>query len=299
MYNNEMQNHFNGRVLMSGAQFMTNASPINVYMHDEPFDQAKAIAQHESIKHALQAAGVEVVSIAPPADCQDGIFTANWALIRGKKALLANLPTVRKPETVYGKQVLKDLGFEVVELPEDIHFSGQGDTLSCGDYVFAGKGYRTDVAAHQYVHDVLGYEVVAVQAVPALDANNQPIINKATGWPDGEFYDIDLAISILVPPTEGKKGLIAWCPEALVPESQALMRSLDFVEKIEVSLEEALNVSACNLVSTGSHVVMNANAPQLKAAIEAHGLTVTALENPELLKNGGSVRCTTLTLDNE
>ena len=282
---------------MSGAQYMSNASPINAYMHEEPFNIELAVVQHTAIKQALEAAGVTVVSVPPPVNCQDGIFTANWALVRGDTALLASLPTVRRPEVSYAKAVLEQLGKKVVELPEGIKFSGQGDALPCGDYVFAGTGYRSDVEAHKFIADTLGFTVIPIQAIPLTDAGGNPLINQATGWPDSHFYDLDLAISILKFPSESQKGLIAWCPEALVPESQERIRSLDFVDKIEVSLDEAIRASACNLVSTGEHVVMNAHAPLLKAAIESHGLTVTALENGELAKNGGSVRCTTLSLD--
>ena len=297
-YTGRMIEKINKTVLMSGAQYMNNDSPINAYMADEPFNVELAITQHQAIKAALQTAGITVINTPPPADCQDGIFTANWALVRGDKALLSSLPTVRRPEMAYAKQVLESLGKQVFELPEGVKFSGQGDALPCGNYVFAGTGYRSDSAAHQAVEEILGYTVIPVQAVPETDSNGTPVINSATGWPDSRFYDIDLAIAILRFPTEDQKGLIAWCPEAFVPETQERLRALDFVEKIEVSYEEAVNASACNLVSTGTHVVMNANAPDLQAAIEAHGLTTTALSNGELAKNGGSVRCTTLTLDN-
>lgn len=288
----------NRTVLMSGAQYMSNASPINAYMADEPFDVQEAVREHTAIKSALEAAGVTVISTPPPVDCQDGIFTANWALVRGNKALLSSLPTVRQPEQAYARKVLADLGKQVFTVPEGLKFSGQGDALPCGDYLFAGTGYRTDAAVHKIIEDVLGFKVISVQAIPELDAAGTPVINSATGWPDSRFYDLDLAISILRFPTSDQKGLIAWCPEAFVPATQAVIRQLDFVDKIEVPLGEAVNAAACNLVSTGSHVVMNAGAPTLKAAIEARGLTTTTLHNEELAKNGGSVRCCSLTLDN-
>src|SRR5579875_2647544 len=179
-----MQPTINRTALMSGAQYMSNASPINAYMHEEPFDVARAMEQHQAIRAALQAAGVTVVDTPPPAECQDGVFTANWALVRGDKALLASLPTVRKPEEAYARSVLENLGKTVYTLPEGVKFSGQGDSLPCGDYVFMGTGYRTDPAAHEAAADILGYNVIALQAVPETDASGQPVTNAATGWPD-------------------------------------------------------------------------------------------------------------------
>src|ERR1035438_5043960 len=134
-----MQPIFNRTVLMSGAQHMSNVSPINPYMHNgEPFDVGRAVEQHRAIKNALQSIGVNVLSVEPPQDCQDGVFTANWALTRGNKALMSSLPNVRRPEEAQAKEVLEKLGLEVYTLPREIKFSGQGDALPCGEYVFIG-----------------------------------------------------------------------------------------------------------------------------------------------------------------
>ena len=295
-----MQNPvINKTVLMSGADFMTNESPINPYMHSgEPFNRQKAVQEHQAIQKALEDAGITVVKVDPPADCQDGIFTANWALTRGGKALMSHLPNARQAEEAYAAKMLKAQGLKLHFLPADIRFSGQGDALPCGDYVFAGTTYRTDPAAHKAIETVLGYTVIPLQTIPSAGPNGQPLINAASGWPDSAFYDIDLAIAILKWPKDSQKGLIAWCPEAFEPASQATIRGLDFVDRIEVPLQEAVGVSACNLVSSGYHVVMNAGAPVLQAAIENAGLTVTTLSNTELAKNGGSVRCCSVTLDN-
>jgi N-dimethylarginine dimethylaminohydrolase len=145
---------------------------------------------------------------------------------------------------------------------------------------------------HPFLADELGYEVVTLQTVPALDAGGRPVTNRLTGWPDSFFYDIDLAISVLSP------TLIAWCPDAFTPESQEKIRSLSALKKIEVSYDEAVHGFACNLTSTSHVVVMSGHAPKFKAAVEAHGFKVITPEIHELLKGGGFIRCTTLTLDN-
>jgi len=52
-------------------------------------------------------------------------------------------------------------------------------------------------------------------------------------------------------------------------------------------------------VSTGETVIMGAHAPVFKAELESRGFTVVTPEITELLKGGGYIRCTTLTLDND
>lgn len=274
---------------MSGADHF-DVVDLNAYSHHiSEVDRAKAMAEHAAIRQAAEQAGISIVKVDPPAGCQDGIFTANWALCRGDSAIISSLPGPRKDEEAHAEQRLRDLGKRIIKAPYP--FSGQGDALPCGNYLFMGTHYRTDPRMHRFVADELGYEVISLQTIPELDADGRPVINHLSGWPDSFFYDIDLAIAVLTP------ELIAWCPEAFTAESQAKLRALP-LDKIEVSLDEAERHFACNLLSTGETVIMSASAPQLQAAIEAHGLKTITPDVSELGKGGGYIRCTTLTLDN-
>ncbi|WP_411725654.1 dimethylarginine dimethylaminohydrolase family protein [Methyloglobulus sp.] len=285
--------HLNSTVLMSGTEHFSDEFAINAYMDSSvPVDSDRAAAEHINIRHALESAGVTVIQVPAPEHCQDGVYTANWALVGGEVAVMSNLPNKRQAEQPYAEKILRELGKTIIHLPTSIRFSGQGDALRCGKYLFAGTSYRTDAAAHDFVADIFGYGVVSLQTIPALDNNGTPIINAETGWPESFFYDIDLAISVL------KSDLIAWCPEAFTAESQEKIRALTDLQKIEVSLEEAQQGFACNLVSTGETVIMSNRAPQLQAAIEAHGLKTLPQDVVELGKGGGFIRCTTLTLYN-
>ncbi len=278
----------NQKVLMSGAEYFNDDFAINPYMDASvPVDTKRAIAEHQAVADALKTAGVEVVTTPAPKDCQDGVYTANWALIRGDTAILSSLPNKRQAEQPHARAALESLGKKVIEAP--YRFSGQGDALPCGNYLFMGSEYRTDPRMAQFITEHLGYEVIGLQTIPNLDANGQPITNAVSGWPDSFFYDIDLALSVL------REDLIAWCPEAFMPDSQDKIRALP-IDKIEVTLEEAMQGFACNLVSTGEIVVMSAHAPLFQAAVETKGLHTITPEINELAKGGGYIRCTTLTL---
>lgn len=288
----------NKTVLMSGVEYFDDSAPINPFMNaSEPIDRERARQEHQQIKEALEHAGVTVVQVAAPKDCQDGVYTANWALVRGDTAVVASLPNARKAEEAFAVQTLTKLDKKIVRLPEGLKLSGQGDSLPCGDYLFAGSTYRSDPAAQEFAAQTLGYTLIQLQTVPLADDLGAPVTNAYSGWPDSFFYDIDLALSILRAPQCSQKGLIAWCPEAFIPESQAILHNFDAVEKIEVSLLEAKTAFACNLVSTGHTVVMSAHAPNFTAAVQSHGLNVITPEISELAKGGGYIRCTTLTLE--
>lgn len=294
-----MQPQMNKTVLMSGADYFDDGHAINPFMGvSESIVRSQAIAEHAMLKQTLESLGITVVTTASPPHLQDGVYTANWALVRGDKAVLSSLPPSRRGEQRYAEEALKKLGKRVYTVPNDRKFSGQGDALPCGNYLFCGSGYRTDPEVHPYLSETLGYEVISLRTIPQLDKAGNPVTNPVSGWADSYFYDLDLALSVLRFPAAEQKGLIAWCPEAFMPESRDTLANFGGVEKIEVSFAEAKEAFACNLVSTGSTVVMSANAPELRAAIEAHGLQTITLSMPELAKGGGFIRCTTLTLDN-
>ena len=286
--------NINQKVLMSGADYFSDQFAINAHMDSRiPVSVEKAKQEHEQISQALTEAGIEVVKVVPPKNCQDGVYTANWALTRGKKAVMSRLPNKRKAEEAYAEQTLRNLGFEIIKVPGELRFSGQGDALPCGNLLLAGTVYRTDQEVHKFLAETLGYEVITLQTKPkrGFFGYGKAVINPTTGWPDSYYYDIDLAIAVI------SDKLIAWCPDAFMPESAAKIRSLP-LEKIEVSLKEAKKAFACNLVSTGETVVMSAFAPKFKAELEKRGLKTITPKVTELGKGGGYIRCTSLTLRN-
>lgn len=282
---------------MSDAHAFSTNLAINPYYGNSAPHLAQVEAEHASIKQMLESAGVIVTQVPAPEGSQDGVYTANWALIRGKKAVLSRLPDARKAEEAHAKKILTNLGFEVIEVPNNLRFSGQGDALPFGDFLFCGQGYRADPEAQIFAAKTLGFTRIQLQTIPKLDSSGNPVTNPISGWPDSFFYDIDLALAVLSPPSNGKKGLIAYCPEAFTPESQQILADFEHAEKIHISPEEAVHGFAANLVSTGEIVIMSDHAPILKAEIEKHGFTVLTPKITELVKGGGYIRCTTLSLN--
>ncbi len=274
---------------MSGVDYFSDEFAINAYMDTSiKINLAKAQQEHEAIYETLKKAGIDIIKVNPPVDCQDGVYTANWGLCRNNRVVLSNLPNKRKAEEQYANNVLRNLGYETIKCP--YRFSGQGDALPCGSLLFMGTAYRTDPEAHDFVAEQLGFDVISLQTIPKLDENGLPGINAITGWQDSFFYDIDLALAVI------SYDLIAWCPDAFVPSSQETIRGLN-INKIEVSFEEATKGFACNLVSTGQNVIMSNKAPGLQANLENLGFTTFTPSISELIKGGGFIRCTTLTLD--
>ena len=283
----------NKNVLMSGAEYFDDGDAINTLMDSSiAVDVTKAVAEHNLIKSTLKSIGVTVKEVPAPKDCQDGVYTANWALVKNGKALMARLPNTRQPEEKHALKALQGLGIETITLPDHVdRFSGQGDALPCGNMIFTQSPYRTTVDAHPYLMTELGFtELIVLETEPAVDNDGKPIINAITGLPDSPTYDIDLALAVLKMPSDSNRGLIAYCPEVFKPSSQKILSDFYLVDKIIVTKQEALEAFALNLLSTGETVVMNSGAPKFQADLEADGLKTVALDMPELRKGGGCMR---------
>jgi N-dimethylarginine dimethylaminohydrolase len=279
----------NQKLLVSGTDYFASDVHINPYYTDNPIDLAKAAQEHATLVSCFKQASIAVTEVPPPMDCQDGVYTANWAIIHDGTAIMSHLPSVRQPEQSYAQQVLTNLGLSCINPTAPHLFSGQGDSLICGNRLFAGSGYRSAPEAQKIVADIFGLELILLHALPKLNDTGSPFWNAATNGYDSFFYDLDLALAVI------DENTIAYCPEAFDEPSARKLADLD-INKILVDREEAVNGFACNLVSTGQTVIMSAHAPKLQAELQARGLTVLTPEITELKKGGGYIRCVSLTL---
>lgn len=263
---------YNRHLLMCRPNFFRIAYQINPYMNPnlQP-DPDLLKVEYNAIVTAHEAAGHTIQFIEPDPSQPDMTYTANSALIRGKTAVLGNLPAERAGEIAHTKRWLESAGYEVIECP--YRFSGQGDALPTGTgAVLKGREWRSDPRSDAFIRDALGYDIIPIRTI-------------SDAW-----YDDDLVFGVIRP------GLIAVCWEALDEPSVKLLRARTDLEYIDVSLEEAKQF-ACNLVSDGTTIIMTERSPKLVAELEHRGFTVITLPTTQLKLGGGGIRCTALALD--
>ena len=278
----------NQKLLVSGADYFADTYEINPYYTQNGIDVKKAMAEHATILECFREANIDIVKVDPPKDCQDGVYTANWALVKDGVAVMSRLPEARKAEEAYARKCLENLGIKCIDVPGKYLFSGQGDSLRCGKYLFGGRGYRSDPEAQQFAAETFGLELIQVHAKPQLNSDGTEHINPFTNHADSFWYDLDLAISII------DEHTIAYCPEALDEESNRKIEAITDLDKIKVDFKECTEGFANNLVSTGRDIIMSNKAPKLRKELESRGFICLTPDVTELKKGGGYIRCVSL-----
>jgi N-dimethylarginine dimethylaminohydrolase len=154
-----------------------------------------------------------------------------------------------------------------------LYFEGAGDALFCGETLFAGYRFRSDVRGHQWVGERLGVEVLPMELV------------------DPRFYHLDTCFCPLAP------DWALYYPGAFDEYGRSVLHDR-IPNLIEVVAEEAISFS-CNAVVVGRTVVLNQGAPKLADTLNRAGFAVRPLEFSEFIKSGGSAKCLTLRIDGE
>ncbi|MDQ6826811.1 MAG: arginine deiminase family protein [Candidatus Eremiobacteraeota bacterium] len=262
-------------VLVCRPTFFDVIDRKNLFMDPgNKIDRTRALQQWTAAVEAFRKSGLFVSEVAPLQGCEDMVFTANPALTgldrQGKRRAVASRMrhASRKLEVAPQIERLRSLGYEVVDLPEDVTFEGGGDAVwhLSGKTLFLGIGSRSDVAAAANLERTYSVEVVPLRLSTE------------------RFYHLDTALCVLDEDTA-----IAY-PGALDNISYAEI-TRRFSTIIEVQEAEA-NRMACNAARAGDNVVViHCDATATIAALRDHGYDVAAIDTSELMKSGGSVSC--------
>ena len=262
-------------ILMCPPDFYGIEYEINPWMNKaRQADHALATQQWHDLKRTFETLGARVSLLTPVAGLPDLVFTANAAMIYGRRAILSRFRhPQRQGEEPVNAAWFQSNGFEVVRMPGELFFEGAGDALFCGDTLLAGYRKRSNAISEQAVGKMLGVRVLPLELV------------------DSYYYHLDTCFCPLAP------GAAIYFPGAFDDYGRkALAEAVP--QRIEVSADEAPSF-ACNAVVIGRTVVTNTGCPQLHASLRAIGYDTIATPLSEFVKAGGSAKCLTLRLDGE
>jgi N-dimethylarginine dimethylaminohydrolase len=261
-------------VLMCRPTHFTVSYRINPWMHPEdPTDTSLAVRQWEVLYAKYLELGYEVHLIDGLPGLPDMVYAANGGYVLDGIAFGARFEyPERQPEGPAYMDWFRANGFDVRE-PVATN-EGEGDMLLVGDTIYAGTGFRTDVASHDELREIYGREVVTLHLV------------------NPSFYHLDTAFAVL--DSDGGPDSVAYLPKAFSPESLAILEKR-FPNAILVNDEDAA-VLGLNSFSDGKNVIIASRAIDFERQLRERGFEPHGVDLSELLLGGGGVKCCTLEL---
>lgn len=258
------------KILLCPPDFYGIEYEINPWMkRSQGASMPLAREQWQGLHNKLQTLGCPIELLEPKPKLPDMVFTANAGLVAGNRFVRSNFRyPERRGEEAHFENWFAQHDYEIVRLPEGLFFEGEGDALFCGETLFCGYRFRSDIRSHQRLGELLSTLVISVELV------------------EDRFYHLDTCFCPL------PSGGALWYPAAFDTYGQRAIRK-HIPELIDVVPEEAMHF-ACNAVIWGRDIVLPENCPKLTTALVAKGFQPHPLPMTEFLKAGGACKCLTL-----
>jgi lysine-ketoglutarate reductase/saccharopine dehydrogenase-like protein (TIGR00300 family) len=250
---------------------------INPWMEGNVHRSAKAVAaaQWQQLQEVL-AGHARVEQLEPQPGLPDLVFTANAGVVVDDSVVLARFfHPERQGEEPWFQQWFASQGYRVTLLPADLPFEGAGDALldRSGGWLWAGYGFRSELAAHPLLAEALAVEVLSLRLM------------------DERFYHLDTCFCPL------SDGTLLYYPPAFDFYSNRLIETrVPAAKRLVVGEADAL-AFACNAVNVGRSVILNQASAGLRQQLQTRGYDVVETPLSEFLKAGGAAKCLTLRLD--
>jgi lysine-ketoglutarate reductase/saccharopine dehydrogenase-like protein (TIGR00300 family) len=250
---------------------------INPWMEGNVHRSTKAVAaaQWQQLQEVL-AGHARVELVEPQPGLPDLVFTANAGVVVDDSVVLARFfHPERQGEEPWFQQWFESQGYRVTLLPADLPFEGAGDALldRNGGWLWAGYGFRSELAAHPLLAEALAVEVLSLRLM------------------DERFYHLDTCFCPL------SDGTLLYYPPAFDFYSNRLIETrVPAAKRLVVGEADAL-AFACNAVNVGRSVILNQASAGLRQQLQTRGYDVVETPLSEFLKAGGAAKCLTLRLD--
>lgn len=211
----------------------------------------------------------------------DMCFAANAGLVVGDEFVPTSFRVhQRQPEIPIFAKWFEAAGYEIVELPTDSPFEGEGDAIfqaRCGDapILWAGYGVRSSLESHRLISELLNIDVVSLRLV------------------DQRFYHLDTCFAPL------SDGRVMYYPAAFDEMSiREIHHRIPARHRLEVSTTDAIHF-ACNSLVIDHTIITNHTSESLSQRLNDWGYNVIASPVDEFMLAGGAVKCLALILERE
>jgi ornithine--oxo-acid transaminase len=234
----------------------------------------RAVLQWEELFGVLSGLA-DIYLVEPMAGSPDMVFTANAGLAReGVVAISSFYHPERQGEEQHFRAWFCDAGYDVVELPRETPFEGEGDALFSveGSRLWVGYGSRTLEASHDVLQTLWGIEVASLHLI------------------DPRFYHLDTCFAPL------EDGSLLYYPPAFDETSLKKIEAF-YPQELRIAVGEDDAASfACNAVNVGKTIVLNRISTDLEQTLRSRGFDVIQVPLDEFLKAGGAAKCLVMKL---
>jgi N-dimethylarginine dimethylaminohydrolase len=242
-----------------------------------PVDHAKARQQWETLRRALECAGLEVETIDPVRDLEDMVFAANQVFVGhhptiGKFIVPSEMRHVsRQREVPFYVDWFHQRGYKIITL--DLYgecLEGHGDLIWHPDHsrIWAGYGFRSTRGAIDSFSTAmagLGIPVIPLQLV------------------DEHCYHLDTCLC----PLNLEAALVY--RGAFSPEAFSTLRTT-WPRLHELTADEAHAFMGNGIVANGRYITPHVT-DHLAAMLQQESLAPVVIDTSEFEKSGGSAFC--------
>ncbi|GIW67970.1 MAG: hypothetical protein KatS3mg096_838 [Candidatus Parcubacteria bacterium] len=258
-------------VIMCPPQYYQIEYEINPWMKTTNKINKKLVyRQYQTLKHIYQKLNLQIFEIEPQKHLPDMVFTANYGSFHKDKFIVSRFKyPQRQEEAEYAKIFIKQLGYEIIDLPTDAVFEGQGDLIATEEQIFCGYGFRTNRKAIKYLEKIY----------------NKPIIGLKLK--DPYYYHLDTCFSLL------KKDTTMINKQAFTKES--LNKIKNQFKKVIITNDQDNKSLACNNLIVNNTIIISADiSSNLTNQLKLLKFKVIKVKMTEYLKGGGSIKCISL-----
>jgi dimethylargininase len=236
------------------------------HLDRQPIDVSKAVEQHRAYEACLSDLGARVISLPAAAECPDGVFVEDPALVLDEIAIVTRMGGAARREESDSLANTVARFRKIERLGEPATLEG-GDVMRVGKTLYVGLSRRTNRAGIEQLAAIVtpfGYRVIPVEISGCLHlksacchlADGKILANR--GWiKDGESALAGLDV-IDLPPDEPR---------------------------------------GANVLRVGGFVVIPSAFPRTAEVLEKSGFHPRPLDTSELLKAEAGVTCMSLLFD--
>ncbi len=236
------------------------------HLDRQPIDVSKAVEQHRAYEACLRDLGARVISLPAAAECPDGVFVEDPALVLDEIAIVTRMgASARREESdSLANEVARFRKIERLREPATLE---GGDVMRVGKSLYVGLSRRTNRAGLEQLAAIVtpfGYRVIAVEISGCLHLKS-----ACSHLADGKI----LANRGWIKDREG---------------------ALAGLEVIDLPPEEP---RGANVLRVGEFVLIPSAFPRTAEVLEKSGFHLRPLDTSELLKAEAGVTCMSLLFD--